>query len=135
MLRPELRASLATEFGEVGELRYHLHPPVLRALGWRRKIALGSWVAGVFRVLVAARRLRGTVLDPFGHARVRRVERALIGEYRALVERVLGDLSPATYDRAVELARLPDLVRGYEDVKLGNVARFRDEMRRLLPLG
>jgi indolepyruvate ferredoxin oxidoreductase len=132
MLRPELRASLATEFGEVAEVRYHLHPPILRALGWRRKIALGSWFAGVFRVLVAARRLRGTVLDPFGQARVRRVERALIAEYRALVERALGDLSPATYDRAVELACLPDLIRGYEDVKLRNVSRFRDEVRRLL---
>ena len=113
-------------------MRYHLHPPILRALGWRRKIALGSWFAGVFRVLVAARRLRGTVLDPFGQARVRRVERALIAEYRALVERALGDLSPATYDRAVELACLPDLIRGYEDVKLRNVSRFRDEVRRLL---
>jgi indolepyruvate ferredoxin oxidoreductase len=133
MLRPELRASLAAEFGDAAALRYHLHPPVLRALGWRRKIALGPWFAGVFRLLVAARRLRGTLFDPFGLAAVRRVERALIGEYRELVERALGDLSPATYDRAVEIARLPDLVRGYEEIKLRSVARFRDEARRLLP--
>jgi indolepyruvate ferredoxin oxidoreductase len=133
MLRPELRASLASEFGDAAEVRYHLHPPVLRALGWQRKIALGRWFASVFRLLVALRRLRGTFVDPFGHAEVRRVERALIGEYRELVERALGDLSPATHDDAVEIARLPDLIRGYEGIKLRNVARFRDEARRLLP--
>jgi indolepyruvate ferredoxin oxidoreductase len=60
------------------------------------------------------------------------VERALIGEYRGLVEQALAGLSPATHDRAVAIARLPDLVRGYESIKLRNVARFRDEARRLL---
>jgi indolepyruvate ferredoxin oxidoreductase len=75
--------------------------------------------------------LRGTALDPFGHAEVRRVERALPGEYRALIERLLGSLSPATYERAVTAARLPDLIRGYEDIKLRNVEQFRSEVRSL----
>ena len=75
--------------------------------------------------------LRGTALDPFGRATVRRVERALPGEYRDLVERALGGLSPATYERAVTLARLPDMIRGYEDIKLGNVEKFRSEVRAL----
>ncbi len=62
--------------------------------------------------------LRGTALDPFGRAAVRRVERALIGEYRALLEKAMAGLSPESYERAVKLATLPDLIRGYEDVKL-----------------
>jgi len=62
---------------------------------------------------------------------VRRVERALPGEYRALVDGALKGLSRETYERAVSLARLPDLVRGYEDIKLRNVARFREEARKL----
>src|SRR5262249_59034020 len=97
----------------------------------KRKVSLGVWVEGVFRLLVAMRRLRGTGLDPFGYARVRRVERALVGEYRDMVERTLRDLSAETHDRAVRIARLPDLVRGYEDVKLRNVQRFREEARAL----
>ena len=68
--------------------------------------------------------LRGTALDPFGSRRVRRVERALIGEYRALVERALARLSADTHDMAVEIADLPDMIRGYEDIKLENVTRF-----------
>jgi len=75
--------------------------------------------------------LRGTWLDPFGFAAMRRVERQLPGEYRALVEKALVGLSPESYERAVKLASLPDLIRGYEEIKLRNVQRFRDEVRAL----
>ena len=85
----------------------------------------------MFRGLVTLRRLRGTALDPFGYARVRRVERALVGEYRDLVERALPGLTPERHDRAVQIARLPDLVRGYEEVKLRNVRRFREAAQAL----
>jgi indolepyruvate ferredoxin oxidoreductase len=129
-LRPEVRASIQAEMGEA-TVRYQLHPPILRALGLRRKLSLGTWIEGPFRLLVSMRRLRGTRLDPFGYARVRRVERALVGEYRTMVERALGDLSPETHDRAVRVASLPDLIRGYEDVKLRNVQHFREEARAL----
>jgi len=82
-------------------------------------------------VLVALKGLRGTPLDPFGRARVRRVERELIGEYGALVHKALIGLSPETHTRAVKLASLPDLIRGYEDIKLASVARFRAEVKAL----
>jgi indolepyruvate ferredoxin oxidoreductase len=82
-------------------------------------------------MLVRVRRLRGTALDPFGRAEVRRVERALIDEYRALVDKALVGLSPESLDRAVKLASLPDVIRGYEEIKLANVRKFRDEVRAL----
>jgi indolepyruvate ferredoxin oxidoreductase len=129
-LRPEVRESIRAELGE-GAVRYQLHPPVLRALGLRRKLALGSWVESLFRALVPLRRLRGTPFDPFGYARVRRVERELVDEYRGMVERALEGLGPATHERAVRIASLPDVVRGYEDVKLRSVRRFREEARAL----
>ena len=71
---------------EGAKVKFLLHPPVLRALGMDRKLRLGAWFIPAFRVLRAGRRLRGTALDPFGRAEVRRVERALPGEYLALVE-------------------------------------------------
>jgi indolepyruvate ferredoxin oxidoreductase len=129
-LRPEVRESIRAELGE-GAVRYQLHPPVLRALGLRRKLALGSWVESLFRALVPLRRLRGTPFDPFGYARVRRVERELVDEYRGMVERALEGLGPKTHERAVRIASLPDVVRGYEDVKLRSVRRFREEARAL----
>ncbi len=129
-LRPEVRESIRAELGEA-EVRYQLHPPLLRSLGLRRKLALGTWIEGVFRLLVPLRRLRGTPFDPFGYARVRRVERGLVHEYRGMVERALESLGPETHERAVRIARLPDLVRGYEDVKLRTVRQFHDEARAL----
>ena len=130
-LKPEVTQALAADFPGGASIQYHLHPPFLRALGWKRKIPLGKWFDGVFRLLVHLRRLRGTALDPFGYARVRRLERALIGEYRGLVEKALAGLSRETYESAVKLAALPDLIRGYEEVKLRNAERFRSEVRAL----
>jgi indolepyruvate ferredoxin oxidoreductase len=103
-----------------------LHPPLLRALGLERKLKLRSGVVGpLFRVLRAGRRVRGTKLDLFGLPRVRRVERALPDEYRALVARSLDRLTPVTHAIVAQLADLPDVVRGYEDIKLANVEAFR----------
>jgi indolepyruvate ferredoxin oxidoreductase len=97
----------------------------------RKKIKLGRWFDGAFRMLVKLRGLRGTALDPFGRAEVRRVERELIGEYRALLDKAVIGLSPDNHARAVELANLPDLIRGYEAIKLRNVQKFREEVRAL----
>ena len=130
-LRGDVASALEAEYPEGVTLRYLLHPPVLRALGLRRKIAVGRWIEPVFRALVVLRRLRGTPLDPFGYAKVRGVERELIGEYRALIERALASLQRDGYERAIKLAGLPDVIRGYEDVKLRSVERFREGVRAL----
>jgi indolepyruvate ferredoxin oxidoreductase len=124
--------ALEAAFGPVAQVSYLLHPPLLRAIGWKKKLKLGRRFEVVFRALVALRRLRGTPLDIFGYARVRRVERALIGEYCGMVELTLGSLGPATYERAVQLAELPDMIRGYEQIKLRGVERFRAAARELL---
>ncbi|MEV4148689.1 indolepyruvate ferredoxin oxidoreductase family protein [Amycolatopsis sp. NPDC049691] len=130
-LDPAFTAGLEEQFGEGTKYAYRLHPPVLRALGMKRKISLGPWFRPAFRVLHALRRLRGTRLDPFGRAEVRRVERELIEDYRAMV---LKAFTAADVDRArvLALAELPDLVRGYEDVKLANVARYREKQAEVL---
>ena len=62
---------------------------------------------------------------------MRRVERGLIGEYRAAVERALASLDKDSLTNAVEIAELPDIVRGYEDIKLRNVAKFRARLSEL----
>ena len=72
------------------------------------------------RALRRLRRLRGTWLDPFGYAKVRRVERALVGEYEQMIDEALERLTPATHATAVELRELPEVIRG-EEIKLRNV--------------
>jgi indolepyruvate ferredoxin oxidoreductase len=95
------------------------------------KITLGQWFKPAFRILYAMRRLRGTPLDVFGYALVRRVERALAAEYRQVIDEQLARLGPQTLVRAVEIANLPDLIRGYEQVKLDSIDAYH---RRLLEL-
>jgi indolepyruvate ferredoxin oxidoreductase len=130
-LDPDVGAAVAAEFGPGARVSYLLHPPVLRALGIRRKITLGPWFRPAFRALRAARRLRGTPFDPFGRARVRRIERELITEYRATVAAMLPHLSPDTLPRCVDIASAPDEVRGYEGIKLASLVRYRARLDEL----
>ncbi|MFD3483905.1 DUF6537 domain-containing protein [Streptomyces sp. NPDC058665] len=123
--RPGLADELAAEFGPGSRAVWRLHPPMFRALGVERKISLGPWFRPVFRALYAARVVRGTPFDPFGRAHVRRVERALLTEYEALVLKLVGGLRNENVELAAEVAALPDLVRGYEEVKLTNVESYR----------
>ncbi|MDX6243204.1 MAG: indolepyruvate ferredoxin oxidoreductase [Frankiales bacterium] len=131
-LAPELKDSIAAQFGEGARYSYRLHPPVLRAMGLKHKISLGPWFRPAFHGLAAMRRVRGTALDPFGRAEVRRVERALITEYEQLVDQVLAGLSRRNESVAVALLELPDLVRGYEQIKLDNVEVFHARKAELL---
>ncbi len=128
------RAKLRDEFGRGARVRIMLQPPLLKKLGLHRKISLGRAARSTFRLLHAARHLRGTLFDPFGHTRMRRTERELVGEYLGLVGRALGQLHPANAGSVAGVAELPDLIRGYEGVKLAGIERFRSESKVRLQL-
>ncbi|WP_435158657.1 indolepyruvate ferredoxin oxidoreductase family protein [Amycolatopsis sacchari] len=130
-LDPALQAEVEAQFGEGARYSYQLHPPVLRALGLDRKIALGAWSRPALRLLRAARRLRGSRLDVFGYTEVRRTERRLVAEYREAVTRAL-ESSIVDDETLLALAELPDVVRGYEEIKLANVAEYRGRQAQLL---
>jgi indolepyruvate ferredoxin oxidoreductase len=119
------RARLDDAFGAGAEVQILLHPPGLRALGLKRKLRLGTSARPLLASLRAARRLRGTALDPFGRTAIRRLERDLIDEHRTLVRSALRWLTPGTQDDVAAVAALPDLIRGYEEIKLASVERYR----------
>lgn len=130
-MKSEVKQVLAAEFGKNARMHYLLHPPMLRAFGWNRKIKFGKWFDHGYRLLMRMKGLRGTPFDIFGYAKVRRVERALIPAYMNLIEQALSRLSEETYDNAVQMASLPDMIRGYEDIKLDNVEKFWTEAEKL----
>jgi indolepyruvate ferredoxin oxidoreductase len=119
------QAALTAEFGEGAAAKVLLHPPVLKALGLKRKISLGPAARPIFSVLRTARHLRGTPLDAFGWSRMRRTERSLISEYQTLVIGSLEQLTPATVALVTAIAASAEEIRGYEDVKRRNIDRFR----------
>jgi indolepyruvate ferredoxin oxidoreductase len=114
--------------GRNGRIAWRLHPPLLRALGLSRKISFGLWTTPFFSLLARARILRGTVFDPFGYAKLRRMERDLSREYVEMLDRILPRLASANLGSAVALAELPDEIRGYEDLKLERIARYRETL-------
>ncbi|MCT7368026.1 indolepyruvate ferredoxin oxidoreductase family protein [Mycolicibacterium llatzerense] len=125
-LDPAVAAMVAAEFGPGARVAYRFHPPFLRALGLKRKISLGPWARPAFRVLASGKKLRGTRADLFGLGRVRRCERELIIEYRAMIDEVASGLTEANLALAIEIADLPDMIRGYESIKLAGVDRYRE---------
>ncbi|HEY1920937.1 MAG TPA: indolepyruvate ferredoxin oxidoreductase family protein [Streptosporangiaceae bacterium] len=131
-LDPEFSRMIAAEFGPGARFAWRLHPPVLRSLGLRRKIALGPWARPALVALRGARRVRGTRWDVFGHTEVRRTERQLLAEFRELAAELAVRLTPANHDLAVRIAALPDVVRGYEHVKLANIVTYREQLAGLL---
>ncbi len=71
--------------------------------------------------------LRGTPFDLFGYAAHRRVERTLIQWYRDLIEQVLANLTPDNLPQALEIAALPDQIRGYEKIKEDSIAKVKQQ--------
>jgi indolepyruvate ferredoxin oxidoreductase len=100
---------------------FHLAPPLLNkpdpATGEAKKSSFGPWMMRVFGLLAKFKGLRGTALDIFGRTEERHGERALIAEYAATVEQLLAGLTPAKHALAVEIASIPELIRGYGHVK------------------
>jgi indolepyruvate ferredoxin oxidoreductase len=101
-------------------------------MGMRHKMRLGRWAKPSMHALRAARRVRGTKADVFGHAEVRKIERAMIPEYIAAVDNLLARLADTDIDELVAIAELPDQVRGYEDLKLRRAEAYRVELQRRL---
>lgn len=134
-LKTAFDEALQGQFGAGAKVTYKLHPPFLRALGMKKKLNFGAWFKPFLRLLYGLRGVRGTPLDLFGYAALRKLERALVVEYRALIEEMVAGLDAGSYETAVFLANSPDMIRGYEDVKMANVAKWRTAVREKKQLG
>ena len=109
------------------KLTFHLAPPVLAdrdpETGHLKKRTFGPWMLRAFKLLAKFKGLRGTRFDPFGWTAERRTERRLIADYVATVERLIADLTPANHGLAVEIARVPEFIRGFGHVKEAHLER------------
>ena len=117
------------------KLSFHLAPPLLARRnenGHLRKATYGSWLWMLFRMLAAARGLRGTALDIFGYSAERRAERAVIRHYEAIVEEISAQLNAANHALAVRIADLPDRIRGYGHIKAANMVSAAKEEANLV---
>jgi indolepyruvate ferredoxin oxidoreductase len=117
------------------KLKFNLAPPLFAkkdAKGHLVKAEFGTWMMGAFKLLAKLKGLRGGAFDVFGYTAERKMERALILEYRGMIEGLLGTLDAGNYASAVELASLPEQIRGFGHVKEKAVAEYRARKEELL---
>ena len=128
---PAFRAKIAAQFDGDYKLNFYMAPPIVSkpdpVTGKIAKKRFGPWMMSAFSLLSRLKFLRGSAFDVFGYTAERSTERALIGEYEATVEEILARLSADSQEVAVQLASIPDDIRGYGHIKEGNlkVARIK----------
>jgi len=118
------------------KLRFHLAPPSFAPrdpqTGHLKKLTFGPWMLPVFRVLATLKGLRGGRFDVFGRSEERRMERRLRDEYLATAEEMAGALTAENHATAVELASVPEMIRGFGHVKESHVERAEQRKAALL---
>ena len=133
---PELKEKLASAFEGDYKIRYHLSPPIFAKKdpisGRPRKYEFGGWITPLFKLMAAMKGLRGTGFDIFGYTAERKMERGLITQYEGVVDRLITGLSPENHALAINIASLPDKIRGYGYIKEDSVRSTLAELETLL---
>jgi indolepyruvate ferredoxin oxidoreductase len=133
---PQFVQQIASQFEGDYKIVHHLAPPLLSKKddkGHLIKRQFGAWVRPAFGLLAKLKGLRGTAFDIFGHTEERKMERALIADYRASIDALLGKgLTAERLALAVEIARIPEDIRGYGHVKERHVKAARAKWERLM---
>ena len=127
---------LEAQFTGDYRLRFHLAPPLLSkrdpVTGHQRKMIYGPWIRTAFALLARLKGLRGTPFDLFGRTAERRMERRLIAEYVETVEELVAGLTAATLPLAVEIAAIPEHIRGYGHIKEAAVAKAAERRQEMM---
>ena len=129
------QAKVAAMFEGDFKVNFHLAPPMIARRndkGELQKMKFGPAMLTGFRLLARLKGLRGTAFDVFGRTEERRTERSLILQYRASMEQVLASLDAGNHGLAVEIARIPEQIKGFGHVKERNLAAARVQWDRLM---
>ncbi len=133
---PAFMEKIRTQFEGDYTLRFHLAPPLTTrpdpATGEIEKKEYGPWMMSAFKVLAGLKGLRGGPLDLFGKTEERRMERALIGDYEAVIAEILAGLDTENHGIAVRIAAVPEEIRGFGHVKAKNVEEAKARQAELL---
>jgi indolepyruvate ferredoxin oxidoreductase len=128
LTKPSFESQIKDTWTEVEAISYNLHPPLLRKFGFKKKLAIGPWFRRPLKMLASMKGLRGGPLDIFGRSKHRKMERELIGWYRDLISQVIERNPP----NALEIAALPDQIRGYEQIKEASIAKVKERAAEML---
>jgi indolepyruvate ferredoxin oxidoreductase len=118
------------------KLNYYLAPPLFAKrdpqTGELRKGRYGPWVMTAFKLIAKFKFLRGTALDIFGHTQERRMERQLISDYEQTMQEVVANLRVDNHALAIQIASMPEDIRGFGHVKERHLKAAREKEAKLL---
>jgi len=132
---PAFMEKLKAQFDGDYKLHFHLAPPLLARRdeqGELVKKEYGPWMFSAFKLLSKLRFLRGSALDILGYTEERRTERQLIADYEKTVDELLAKLSPDNHALAVQIASIPEDIRGFGHVKARHLAAAKAKEAKLL---
>jgi indolepyruvate ferredoxin oxidoreductase len=130
----DLHRLIESQFDGEYKVRFSLAPPLFARRGsdgFPRKKLYGSWMSQAFGLLARLKFLRGTTFDPFGYTHERQTERALIDEYKLSIRATLPFVATDS-KKCLELARIPEKIRGFGHVKAASIREARERQRLLL---
>ncbi len=142
-LKAEVNTALNQEFGKSARIYYMLHPPFLKGFknipilnkipGVKNKIALPRWFRYGYIVLRKMKFLRGTRFDfmSWFSSDVRQSDREILHHYKTTLINNIDKISNGGYADLVKFSELPDLIRGYEEVRLSTVETYYKEANNL----
>ncbi|MBL4740555.1 MAG: indolepyruvate ferredoxin oxidoreductase family protein [Sneathiella sp.] len=127
---------IADQFEGDFKLKFHLAPPIMAkkdaTTGHLKKQEFGSWAMTAFKILSKFKFLRGTGLDPFGKTDERKTEIALIEEYEKTIIEIANSLTTQNISLAIEIAEIPESIRGFGHVKERHLVAAKAERENLL---
>ncbi len=132
---PSFEEHLRKTFDGDFSIKYNLAPPLLAkrdAQGHLIKSEYGAWMKYAFRLLARLKWLRQTGFDPFGQTAERKTERRLLRDYETTIDHCLSALSEDNHGVVLELAELPEHVRGFGHVKERNIGKYDADREALL---
>ena len=134
----QFKEKLHNAFDGKLKVKFHLAPPLFAPkdinTGKPRKITLGSWMIPVFSILSKFKFLRGSIFDPFGKTKERKMERYLIKQYLSDIEKILLKANEQNLSLASEIASIPEIIRGYGHIKEENINQAQEKRTQLLDL-
>ena len=134
--RPEFLQKIAAMFEGDYKIKFHLAPPLLNrpdpVSGEARKSEFGPWMLLVFKLLAGLKGLRATPFDVFGYSEERRTERQIIRDYETTVATLLALLRRDNLKTAVDIASIPEHIRGYGHIKARHLKEARTREATLL---
>ena len=135
-LKAELDSAISQEFGKSAKINYMLHPPFLKAMenipilnmlpGVKSKLALGSWFKVFYVMLKNMKFLRGTPFDfmAWFSSDVRKADKKALNHYKSILEKNINEIGNGKYQDLKEFSSLPDIIRGYEEVRLDTMTEY-----------